>query len=172
MSSDIAAQSLKPQQQSLPSHRATVAVAATLSLTATSLLLIYVVVLFILSSLRIDNVNDTNSYHQPCTSISNKSNYNQPPRPIKKRNSSQRRIWLQSWARHRLSFIKTPFGIMFMNLVLADFIQALGFGMNYFWVANVNCRSPGCQTTCTIQGVLIQLGDVASAFSVSSEGFL
>ncbi|OAV93452.1 hypothetical protein PTTG_27351 [Puccinia triticina 1-1 BBBD Race 1] len=29
MSSDIAAQSLKPQQQSLPSHRATVAVAAT-----------------------------------------------------------------------------------------------------------------------------------------------
>ncbi|KAA1098272.1 hypothetical protein PGT21_032269 [Puccinia graminis f. sp. tritici] len=54
---------------------------------------------------------------------------------------------------------------MFMNLVLADFIQALGFGMNYFWVANINCRSPSCQTTCTIQGVLIQIGDVASAFS-------
>ncbi|KAI9620533.1 hypothetical protein KEM48_008070, partial [Puccinia striiformis f. sp. tritici PST-130] len=55
--------------------------------------------------------------------------------------------------------------IMFINLVLADFIQALGFGMNYFWVANVDCRSPSCQTTCTIQGVLIQIGDVASAFS-------
>ncbi|KNE91561.1 hypothetical protein PSTG_15013 [Puccinia striiformis f. sp. tritici PST-78] len=165
MSNDIAVQRFKAKEQSLPSHRATVAVAATLSLTATSFLLIYVVVLFILSSLKINNVNESSGYHPPCSTIGNKSNPTPPVRQHLRTNPSRRKIWLQSWARHRLSFIKTPFGIMFINLVLADFIQALGFGMNYFWVANVDCRSPSCQTTCTIQGVLIQIGDVASAFS-------
>ncbi|KAI9611406.1 hypothetical protein H4Q26_008356 [Puccinia striiformis f. sp. tritici PST-130] len=142
MSNDIAVQRFKAKEQSLPSHRATVAVAATLSLTATSFLLIYVVVLFILSSLKINNVNESSGYHPPCSTIGNKSNPTPPVRQHLRTNPSRRKIWLQSWARHRLSFIKTPFGIMFINLVLADFIQALGFGMNYFWVANVDCRSP------------------------------
>jgi hypothetical protein len=90
-----------------------------LSLAATSLLLIYVVGLYVLSSLRITNVNDGTGYHQPCTSIPNKlSNHNQPLRQIKKINSSKRRIWLQNWARHRLSFIKTPFGVCCRFLLL------------------------------------------------------
>ncbi|CAH7690193.1 expressed protein [Phakopsora pachyrhizi] len=74
---------------------------------------------------------------------------------------------LRAWAKQRLSFIRTPFGIMFMNLVWADFIQALGFGMNYFWVtqSSLTCGTAHCQKTCTVQGVLIQLGDLASAFS-------
>ncbi|KAG0150746.1 hypothetical protein CROQUDRAFT_37848 [Cronartium quercuum f. sp. fusiforme G11] len=56
---------------------------------------------------------------------------------------------------------------MFMNLVFADFIQALGFGMNYVWVkkADVSCVTNDCAAVCTFQGVLIQLGDLSSAYS-------
>lgn len=169
MSNDSIVPEFQNQEQSAPGHRVTVAIAATLSLTATSLLLTYVIVLFILSNLRTNPKLETNCCYQQTSSIhlqdksairSDSSLWNR-----KSLLSIERKSWLRSWARHRLSFIKTPFGIMFMNLVLADFIQALGFGMNYFWVANLNCQSVGCQTTCTIQGVLIQLGDVASAFS-------
>ncbi|MBW0497289.1 hypothetical protein O181_037004 [Austropuccinia psidii MF-1] len=130
---------LDPSQ---PIHRVSVAIAATLSFTATSLLFIYVITLFALSNLQVN--------FDPSL-----------------QNLNSKRAWLKSWARHRLSFIKTPFGIMFMNLVFADFIQAFGFGMNYVWVSrtDVKCHDQNCASLCTMQGLLIQLGDVASAFS-------
>lgn len=144
------------QEPSLPSHRVSVAIAATLSLSATSFLLTYVIVLFILSNLNTTTTHNVNLLNYQARANITKNQYN---------TQTGSTSWLRSWARHRLSFIKTPFGIMFLNLVLADFFQALGFGMNYFWVANLDCHTTTCQTTCTIQGVLIQLGDVASAFS-------
>lgn len=125
-----------------------VAVAATLSLTATSALFIYVFVLVFLSSAQFGIQPD-------------------PTQSEKAYRRAVRRNELQSWAQKKKSFIHTNFGIMFMNLVFADFIQALGFGLNYVWVNNpqTHCTSNTCAATCTFQGVLIQLGDVASAFS-------
>ncbi|KAI7965800.1 hypothetical protein MJO29_001548 [Puccinia striiformis f. sp. tritici] len=157
MSNDIAVQRFKAKEQSLPSHRAVGPFFHQL-LTTTSFLLIYVVVLFILSSLKINNVNESSGYHPPCTTIGNKSNPTPPVRQHLRTNPSRRKIWLQSWARHRLSFIKTPFGVCSFSALYILFSQVV-ISIMHFWVANVDCRSPSCQTTCTIQGVLIQIGD-------------
>ncbi|KAG0146383.1 hypothetical protein CROQUDRAFT_62973 [Cronartium quercuum f. sp. fusiforme G11] len=125
-----------------------VAAAATLSLAGTSALFIYVLFLAFLSSSQLRFVLGLLT------------------RPSSRR-QSQRLNELESWAKQKLAFIHTPFGIMFMNLVLADLIQALGFGLNHHWAGNFEspCLSGTCARTCTFQGVLIQLGDVASAFS-------
>lgn len=130
--------------------RILVAVAATLSLVATCFLFLYVFMLFILSSHKL-------RYLLP-DALTQPVNYNRRAHRLNE---------LQSWAQKKLLFIQTPFGIMFMNLVFADFIQALGFGMNYVWIKqpNVSCVAHECATMCTFQGVLIQLGDLASAYS-------
>lgn len=64
-----------------------------------------------------------------------------------------------------LQNIHTQFGILFINLIISDFIQALAFCLNWRWV--VLRQAPALktrQTVCVLQGVLINIGDVACGF--------
>ncbi|KAI9628033.1 hypothetical protein KEM48_011883 [Puccinia striiformis f. sp. tritici PST-130] len=66
-----------------------------------------------------------------------------------------------TWASARLVFMQTSFGPIFLNLVFADMLLAIGLMHNF-----INFNERGAVTasiTCTSQGVLIQLADVASA---------
>ncbi|OAV97144.1 hypothetical protein PTTG_26156 [Puccinia triticina 1-1 BBBD Race 1] len=66
-----------------------------------------------------------------------------------------------TWASPRLVFMQTSFGPIFLNLVFADMLLAIGLMHNF-----INSNERGAVTasiTCTSQGVLIQLADVASA---------
>ncbi|KAG0145224.1 hypothetical protein CROQUDRAFT_133853 [Cronartium quercuum f. sp. fusiforme G11] len=64
------------------------------------------------------------------------------------------------WASFRLSFMRTTFGPLFLNLAIADLIQALGLMHNYF---ALDLASNNSELLCISQGFMVQLGDVASA---------
>ncbi|PLW43647.1 hypothetical protein PCANC_10858 [Puccinia coronata f. sp. avenae] len=66
-----------------------------------------------------------------------------------------------TWASARLVFMQTSFGPIFLNLVFADMLLAIGLMHNF-----ITFNERGAVTasvTCTSQGILIQLADVASA---------
>ncbi|EGG04753.1 uncharacterized protein MELLADRAFT_108084 [Melampsora larici-populina 98AG31] len=65
-----------------------------------------------------------------------------------------------AWASLRLAFMGTTFGPLFINLTVADFIQAFGLMHNYF---GLDLSAQGSEPLCTSQGFMVQLGDVASA---------
>lgn len=84
------------------------------------------------------------------------------------------------------------FGALFLNLVIAgmsipgsqakpfklksmhrsactDLLQALGFALNLNWLGRNNLPAPGVHDmTCSVQGSLIQIGDIASGIWVTS----
>ncbi|KAH8914720.1 hypothetical protein BT69DRAFT_1342378 [Atractiella rhizophila] len=62
----------------------------------------------------------------------------------------------------RTKFLRTQFGLLFMNLLLADLIQSIGFALNFHWVAQVGYIDE-TDSTCQTQAVAIEVGDVASA---------
>lgn len=65
----------------------------------------------------------------------------------------------------QLGHLHTQFGILFTNLVAADFIQALAFSLNWHWVAIKEAPLAGHRDAgvCSLQGALINVGDVGSA---------
>ncbi|GAA6062913.1 hypothetical protein JCM10212_007144 [Sporobolomyces blumeae] len=65
-----------------------------------------------------------------------------------------------------IRFLASTHGLLFIDLCLGDLLQAIGFLMNYGWFRRGGLPPPESPTTfCTAQAVLIQMGDVASAFS-------
>lgn len=69
------------------------------------------------------------------------------------------------WEHYYKTFIGyNQYVLLFLNLVFADFLQASSFLVSFYWVAKdaILAPTPGC----TSQGILIHLGDVASAFFV------
>ncbi|GAA5961082.1 hypothetical protein JCM21900_006699 [Sporobolomyces salmonicolor] len=65
-----------------------------------------------------------------------------------------------------IKFLTSSHGMLFLQLIFGDFLQALGFMLNYDWVAR-DALPPAASPTalCTAQGVLIQIGDLGSGFS-------
>jgi hypothetical protein len=60
------------------------------------------------------------------------------------------------------------FGALYACLLVSDLLQAIGFAISFEWI--LEPPLPGiATTTCTGQGVLIQIGDVASALFVCPE---
>ncbi|POW16252.1 hypothetical protein PSTT_01531, partial [Puccinia striiformis] len=118
MSNDIAVQRFKAKEQSLPSHRATVAVAATFSAHLRGGSIYFI---------ELENQQCQRVKWLPSTlhTIGNKSNPTPPVRQHLRTNPSRRKIWLQSWARHRLSFIKTPFGVCSFSALYILFSQVI-----------------------------------------------
>ncbi|KAK9768973.1 putative G protein-coupled glucose receptor regulating Gpa2-domain-containing protein [Seiridium cardinale] len=70
-----------------------------------------------------------------------------------------------AWKSHYTSFIgrNQPI-VLIYQLILADFLQSLGFLLSFHWASNREIIGPNGE--CFAQGWLIQLGDVASAFFV------
>ncbi|KAI1373692.1 G protein-coupled glucose receptor regulating Gpa2-domain-containing protein [Hypoxylon crocopeplum] len=70
-----------------------------------------------------------------------------------------------TWKSHYTSAVgRNQSVVLIYQLILADFIQSLGFLISFHWVAERQIIGPN--GTCFAQGWLIQLGDVASAFFV------
>ncbi|KAH9907810.1 G protein-coupled glucose receptor regulating Gpa2-domain-containing protein [Xylariomycetidae sp. FL2044] len=70
-----------------------------------------------------------------------------------------------AWRKHYTSFIgRNQSIVLIYQLILADFLQSLGFIISFHWVADRNIVGPSGE--CFAQGMLIQLGDVASGFFV------
>ncbi|OTA99689.1 hypothetical protein M426DRAFT_324942 [Hypoxylon sp. CI-4A] len=70
-----------------------------------------------------------------------------------------------TWKSHYTSAVgRNQSVVLIYQLILADFIQSLGFLISFHWVAKREIIGP--YGTCFAQGWLIQLGDVASAFFV------
>ncbi|GAA5948640.1 hypothetical protein JCM21900_005198 [Sporobolomyces salmonicolor] len=65
-----------------------------------------------------------------------------------------------------IKFLTSSHGILFVQLLFADLLQAIGFLINYAWVAR-NAFPPQTHPTglCTAQALLIEIGDMGSAFS-------
>ncbi|GAA5894735.1 hypothetical protein JCM5296_002268 [Sporobolomyces johnsonii] len=65
-----------------------------------------------------------------------------------------------------IKFLTSSHGILFVQLLFADLLQALGFMLNYEWVT-LNAIPPQTHPTgvCTAQALLIEIGDMGSAFS-------
>ncbi|GAA5914760.1 hypothetical protein JCM5296_003858 [Sporobolomyces johnsonii] len=65
-----------------------------------------------------------------------------------------------------IKFLTSSHGILFIQLLVADLLQAIGFMFNYDWVAR-NAFPPQAHPTslCTAQALLIEIGDMGSAFS-------
>ena len=62
-----------------------------------------------------------------------------------------------------LRFLRSQAGYLFMQLLFADWIQSLGFGLSWVWYGRpAGIADPS--TTCTVQALAIEAGDVASAF--------
>ncbi|GAA94274.1 uncharacterized protein L969DRAFT_91039 [Mixia osmundae IAM 14324] len=59
-------------------------------------------------------------------------------------------------------FLRSQFGVFFLNLIFADLLQALGFSASYHWVI-LKQFSDNPAGLCTAQAVAIQVGDVAAA---------
>lgn len=57
--------------------------------------------------------------------------------------------------------MRTQAGQLFLNLLVADFIQGFGFGLSWVWYARGSIMEPS--GACVIQGLAIEAGDVASA---------
>ncbi|KAI1386805.1 G protein-coupled glucose receptor regulating Gpa2-domain-containing protein [Hypoxylon trugodes] len=72
-----------------------------------------------------------------------------------------------TWKSHYASAVgRNQSVVLIYQLILADFLQSLGFLISFHWVAERQIIGP--DGTCFAQGWLIQLGDVASAFFVLS----
>lgn len=70
-----------------------------------------------------------------------------------------------SWRQHYTTFIgRNQSLVLIYQLILADFLQSLGFLISFHWAANREIVGPNGE--CFAQGWLIQIGDVASAFFV------
>ncbi|KAI1800075.1 G protein-coupled glucose receptor regulating Gpa2-domain-containing protein [Daldinia bambusicola] len=70
-----------------------------------------------------------------------------------------------TWKSHYSSAVgRNQSVVLIYQLVLADFLQSLGFLISFHWVAERQIIGPN--GACFAQGWLIQLGDVASAFFV------
>jgi len=61
-----------------------------------------------------------------------------------------------------LKFLRSQFAILFIDLLVSDLIQSLGFLLNLTHVGKANIED---STICTVQGVFIQLGDTSGAFA-------
>ncbi|PLW45127.1 hypothetical protein PCASD_04570 [Puccinia coronata f. sp. avenae] len=61
-----------------------------------------------------------------------------------------------------LKFLRSQFAILFIDLLISDLIQSLGFLLN---LAHVGKPTIEDSTICTVQGVFIQLGDTSGAFA-------
>ncbi|XXG98976.1 hypothetical protein Hte_005309 [Hypoxylon texense] len=71
------------------------------------------------------------------------------------------------WKSHYVSAVgRNQSVVLIYQLILADFLQSLGFLISFHWVAERQIIGPNA--TCFTQGWLIQMGDVASAFFVLS----
>jgi hypothetical protein len=72
-----------------------------------------------------------------------------------------------AWKSHYTSFIGRNQSILLIyQLILADFLQSLGFLISFHWASWHEIVGP--DGACFAQGWLIQFGDVASAFFVLS----
>ncbi|KAF3062043.1 hypothetical protein GL218_03765 [Daldinia childiae] len=72
-----------------------------------------------------------------------------------------------TWKSHYSSAVgRNQSVVLIYQLILADFLQSLGFLISFHWVAERQIIGPN--EACFAQGWLIQLGDVASAFFVLS----
>ncbi|GAA5991616.1 hypothetical protein JCM5350_007775 [Sporobolomyces pararoseus] len=65
-----------------------------------------------------------------------------------------------------IRFLASTHGLLFLDLLLGDLLQAIGFVINYSWYRHQGLPPTENPTNlCTTQAVLIQVGDTASAFS-------
>ncbi|GAA5842232.1 hypothetical protein JCM3766R1_005076 [Sporobolomyces carnicolor] len=65
-----------------------------------------------------------------------------------------------------IRFLASTHGLLFLDLLLGDLLQAIGFVLNYSWYHHQGLPpSENPTALCTTQAVLIQVGDTASAFS-------
>lgn len=70
-----------------------------------------------------------------------------------------------AWRSHYSSFIgRNQSIVLIYQLILADFLQSLGFIISFHWAAQRSITGP--DGACFTQGLLIQVGDVSSAFFV------
>ncbi|OTA56493.1 hypothetical protein K449DRAFT_408453 [Hypoxylon sp. EC38] len=70
-----------------------------------------------------------------------------------------------NWKSHYTSAVsRNQSVVLIYQLILADFIQSLGFLISFHWAAERKIIGPS--GTCFTQGWMIELGDVASAFFV------
>lgn len=60
-----------------------------------------------------------------------------------------------------IRFLRTPAGFIFLNLLVADSTQALGFGLTWVWASHGGINKDA--HLCLFQALAIQAGDVASA---------
>ncbi|BGP49420.1 hypothetical protein JCM10450v2_005311 [Rhodotorula kratochvilovae] len=65
-----------------------------------------------------------------------------------------------------IRFLASTHGVGFISLLCGDLLQATAFSMNYYWVARGSLPSAAYPTPlCTAQAVIVQCGDLISAFS-------
>jgi hypothetical protein len=70
-----------------------------------------------------------------------------------------------TWRDHYKTFIGyNQYVLLFLNLVFADLFQALAFVISFFWLSKDAILAP--TAACRAQGLMLHLGDVASAFFV------
>lgn len=74
-----------------------------------------------------------------------------------------------------IRFLRTQAGQLFINLLAADFVQALGFGLTWTWYHQTSISESA--KICLFQGISIEAGDVASALfslaiAIHTAGFL
>ncbi|RKF61928.1 integral membrane protein [Erysiphe neolycopersici] len=82
-----------------------------------------------------------------------------------------RMIYWQRYSAHSLA--RTQVFMLIYNLFIADIFQALSFVISFWWVSKDKLVGPNM--TCDIQGLLIQIGDVASglwALAIAVHTFL
>lgn len=61
-----------------------------------------------------------------------------------------------------VKFLRSQFAILFFDLLISDWVQALGFSLNFAHIGDTTiANSP----VCVSQGVFIQLGDTSGAFA-------
>ncbi|KAH9817957.1 hypothetical protein DFH28DRAFT_926159 [Melampsora americana] len=61
-----------------------------------------------------------------------------------------------------LKFLRSQFAILFFDLLLSDWVQALGFSLNFAHIGSTGITN---SPVCVSQGVFIQLGDTSGAFA-------
>jgi hypothetical protein len=70
-----------------------------------------------------------------------------------------------TWRDHYKTFIGyNQYVLLFLNLVFADLFQSTAFLVSFFWISKDAILAP--TSACLTQGLLLHLGDVASAFFV------
>ncbi|KAG0142788.1 hypothetical protein CROQUDRAFT_97158 [Cronartium quercuum f. sp. fusiforme G11] len=61
-----------------------------------------------------------------------------------------------------VKFLRSQFAILFFDLLLSDWVQAIGFSLNF---AHIGKHTINNSPVCATQGVLIQVGDTSGAFA-------